>query len=71
MQKKHSSEICPNPESCTVKDCIKRHPKLCRNFNNYGKCVHSNKCAYKDTEFVNDQLKVFEAMMTQIMKQQQ
>ena len=69
--KKHEHEICKSSDNCTEKDCIKIHPKLCKYFSKYGKCIHNNNCAYKHTENVNDQIKVLEAMMLLVLKQQE
>ena len=38
--------MCENVENCSVKNCHKRHPKICRNFN-YGNCRHKEQCAYQ------------------------
>ena len=39
--------MCENMETCSVKNCQKRHPKTCRNFKTYGDCRHKEKCSYQ------------------------
>lgn len=46
-QKTHEHTMCENMENCSVKNCCKRHPKICRNFKTYGDCRHKEKCAYQ------------------------
>ena len=46
-QKRHANTVCENTENFSEERCIKRHPKVCRNFNNNENCRHKDKCAYK------------------------
>ena len=58
----HIYENCENI-NCSISECIKRHPKLCKYFENYGRCKF-NPCAFKHEESsktvnkmnINDQL---------------
>ena len=70
-KKKNEHEICKDHNDCSKENCTKRHPKTCRNFSRNGKCFYKERCAYKHTVYVNDQVKVIEAMMLLILKQQQ
>ena len=61
-QKRHENTVCENTENCTEESCIKRHPKVCRNFNNNGTCRHKDQCAYKHIQHekqteLNEQIK--------------
>ena len=42
----HVREICQN-EACEIKECDKRHPRLCRYWHDYGRCKFSEYCAYR------------------------
>ena len=46
-KKRHENTVCENTENCSEEKCIKRHPKVFRNFNNNKNCRHKDKCAYK------------------------
>ena len=46
-QKRHENTVCENTENCSEERCTKRHPKVCRDFNNNKNCRHKDKCAYK------------------------
>ena len=45
---KHENALCPQEVTCISKECILRHPKVCKNFNKEGACRFKEKCAYKD-----------------------
>ena len=44
-RKHHIYEICENT-SCSISECRLRHPKICRYFDNFGRCKFSP-CAFK------------------------
>ena len=44
-RKHHVNEICENT-SCSISECRQRHPKICRYFDNYGRCKFFP-CAFK------------------------
>ena len=46
-RKTHENEECQNQSDCTIKECTKRHPKVCRTFDRTGKCRLKEDCAYK------------------------
>ena len=61
-QKTHENTVCENTENCSEESCIKRHPKVCRNFNNNRNCRHKDQCAYKHIQHekqteLNEQIK--------------
>ena len=50
-RKHHVNENCQN-RSCKISECRERHPKLCRYFQNYGRCKFSP-CAFKhETSYI-------------------
>ena len=68
--KRHLSETCSN-FPCRNQNCEKRHPYLCRYFENFNKCKFGNKCSYLHREnqsYLN--LKEIQMMKEQIMKLQ-
>ena len=44
-RKQHFMEICTNTK-CSMVTCIYRHPRMCRYFNNFGRCKFEDSCAY-------------------------
>ena len=48
-RKKHNSEICENT-SCEIRNCLLRHPKICRYFRDFGRCKFDELCAFKHIE---------------------
>ena len=44
-RKQHFMEICTNTQCSTV-TCIYRHPRVCRYFDNFGRCKFADSCAY-------------------------
>ena len=54
--KNHENEICPN-QTCEVKTCSLRHPKICRFYRDYGRCKFFP-CAYMHVQvnqtYIND-----------------
>ena len=41
----HVREVC-QVQSCDIKECDKRHPRICRYWHDYGRCKFSEYCAY-------------------------
>ena len=39
-----------NESNCSVNNCTKRHPTICRYFKLYGKCKFNQRCAYRHIE---------------------
>ena len=44
-RKQHVMEICKNMQ-CSMVTCIYRHPRMCRYFNNFGRCKFEESCSY-------------------------
>ena len=44
----HVQKIC-DIDSCDVKLCNMRHPKLCKFYREYGRCKFGEWCAYRHT----------------------
>ena len=68
--KKHLSETCSN-FPCRAQNCKKRHPYLCRYFENFNKCKFGDKCSYLHREnqsYLN--LKEIHMLKEQILKLQ-
>ena len=57
-RKPHVNEICEN-SSCIISECRQRHPKICRYFENFGRCKFFP-CAFKhesrNSEPANEQI---------------
>ena len=46
----HENKACQEEDACITKECIYRHPKICRN-SSWGKsCQFGEDCAYKHKE---------------------
>ena len=45
-KKVHENKICENLNNCVRKDCIRRHPKTCKQFSKEEGCNFKNDCAY-------------------------
>ena len=68
-QFRHNNALCVN-KKCNVFDCEKRHPVVCKYFNNFKKCKFSN-CAYKheaanDGNEIGEKIKKLETRMNEI-----
>ena len=46
-RKRHEDKTCPEADNCRSKECLYRHPKLCRNYSTEGSCKFGEDCAYK------------------------
>ena len=44
-QKYHENEMCRDPR-CSLKECRKRHPRLCKYFRDRGTCIFGEGCSY-------------------------
>ena len=44
-RKQHVMKICTNTQ-CSMVTCIYRHPRVCRYFDNFGRCKFADSCAY-------------------------
>ena len=51
-RKNHINKIC-DESSCEINTCKERHPRICRYFQNYGRCKFSP-CAFKHEVSMND-----------------
>ena len=48
-KRKHYSEVCESLSMCTnIKECPKRHPKMCRRLNSENKCRFKEECTYNN-----------------------
>ena len=70
-QKKHDIDICKNIEDCNDIECIKRHPKTCKNFKENGKCRFNSECAYLHKEDPNSQSRLNEIISHCMIKHEQ
>ena len=44
-------------ESCDIIKCMKRHPKKCRYWANFGRCKFGTFCSYKHTDNAHEELR--------------
>ena len=49
-RKRHIEEICDNKD-CETRLCGKRHPRLCRFFQEFGRCKFGEFCRFKHVEY--------------------
>ena len=42
----HVTELCDKNENCKEKYCDKRHPRMCRYYEEYKICKYGSYCAY-------------------------
>ena len=70
-RKQHYMEICTNTQ-CSMVTCVYSHPRLCRYFNNFGRCKFEESCAYlhkKDdslSDFRKDQEKEIKKLRNEV-----
>ena len=57
-RKKYENALCPEEVTCTSKECIFRHPKVCKNCNRLGACRFKENCAYKHEKDMNQNINV-------------
>ena len=67
-RKKHENTICEKASECTEEKCIKRHPKICKNYIKDNNCRFNNKCAYHHKENENNQEQMNEQFKLAILK---
>ena len=49
--RKHLEVICQENKSCrNQRNCLKRHPKVCKRFSAEGFCFYGRDCAYLHSE---------------------
>ena len=44
---KHENTLCPKEDTCKSRECIFRHPKVCKNYIRHETCRFNDQCAYK------------------------
>ena len=47
---KHENTLCPKKDTYTLRECISRHPKVCKNYKRDETCGFNDQCAYKDSD---------------------
>ena len=52
-RRQHVTELCDN-SSCDILKCNKRHPKECRYYRDYNRCIFGEWCFFKHIEKDND-----------------
>ena len=57
-RKKHDNIICDKRNECTTEKCIKRHPKMCKNYMKNNKCRFNSDCAYSHEDSEDSQTKL-------------
>ena len=66
--KRHENAICEKASECTKEKCIKRHPKICKNYIKDNKCQFNTKCPYHHQENENNQEQMNEQFKLAILK---
>ena len=76
-KRKHYSEVCESLSMCTnIKECPKRHPKMCRRLNSENKCRFKEECAYnhkrikpnEDVNVLKDKVDILENTVKELTK---
>ena len=52
-RKRHENALCPEDATCISKECVFRHPKVCKNYSKEGICRFKEFCAYKHEKDTN------------------